>query len=163
MKEKILLTRQFCELIDKGSQILAALCRLSEQEKTAIEQIDATALQSCVTEKQKQLELLAENTLQRNEALVGLGFSADDKGLEQLQASLPPAIANQVDSRWQRLRQSLEKAAELNQRNEQIVQRSQHNLGHLISILQGHSGRSTIYNDAGYKGNYSAQNRLGKA
>ena len=85
------------------------------------------------------------------------------KGLEQLQASLPPAIAQQVEKRWQKLANLLDQAASLNQRNEQIVMRSQQNLGHLVSILQGHSGRSTIYNDAGHKGNYSAQNTLGKA
>ncbi|MEH6470269.1 MAG: flagellar protein FlgN [Halopseudomonas sp.] len=163
MDAKIKLVKSFCELTDKGNQTLATLCRLSEQEKLAIEKLDASSLQSCVTQKQEQLELLAENTLQRNQALVELGFSADEQGLQQLLSDLPAAIAKQVSSRWDSLTLQLKQAAELNHRNEQIVQRSQKNLSRLVSILQGQSPKTSIYNEAGHKGNYSAQNTLGKA
>ena len=163
MDAKLQLTKQFCELIDEGSQTLATLCRLSEDEKQAIEKLDGEALQQCVKHKQQQLEALAENTLQRNQTLVELGFSADEHGLQQLKSSLPAAIRQTLEKRWLRLSQNLQQAAELNQRNEQIVQRSQHSLGRLLNILQGQTAKTTIYNEAGHKGNYSAQNTLGKA
>ncbi len=163
MNSKLPLVKNFCELIDKGSQTLATLCDLSEQEKQAIETINASELQSCVKQKQQQLELLADNTLQRNQILVALGFSTDMQGLQGLQDSLPPAIAKQVIKRWNLLSEQLQKAADLNHRNEQIVQRSQRNLSNLLSIMQGQSPKNTLYDDAGHKGNYSGQNTLGKA
>ncbi len=163
MDANIKFVKRFCELVDEGSQILATLCRLSDAEKTAIAQLDPSALQDSVTQKQQQLERLAENTLQRNQTLVELGFSADEQGLKLLLAGLSPAIAEQVSSRWNTLTTQLKQASELNQRNEQIVHRSQKNLSRLVSILQGQSPKTTIYNEAGHKGNYSAQNTLGKA
>lgn len=163
MKTNLPLVKHFCELIDKGSQTLATLCDLSEQEKSAIETLDANVLQNCVVQKQKNLELLADNTLQRNQTLVELGFSADEQGLQLLQDSLSNTIAKEVTKRWDTLTEQLQQAASLNQRNEQIVQRSQGNLTRLLSILQGQSPKTTIYNEAGHKGNYSGQNTLGKA
>ena len=163
METNVLIVKRFCELIDEGSQTLVTLCRLSEDEKHAIAQLDASALQSCVNQKQEQLEQLAENTLLRNEILIELGFSADEQGLNKLLTGLTPAISKQVSSRWSALTKQLKLAAELNQRNEQIVNRSQKNLSRLVSILQGQSAKTTIYNEAGHKGNYSAQNTLGKA
>tara|TARA_R110001583_G_C5480852_1_gene393776 strand:+ start:137 stop:628 length:492 start_codon:yes stop_codon:yes gene_type:complete len=163
MDAKLIQVKLFCELIDKGSQTLATLCRLSDEEKNAVVQLDASALQNCVAQKQEQLELLAENTLQRNQTLVELGFSADEAGFSQLLESLTPAIAQQVSGRWRTLTMELKKASELNQRNEQIVNRSQQNLSRLLSILQGQTAKTSIYNEAGHKGNYSAQNTLGKA
>lgn len=163
MNSNLPLVKRFCDLIDKGSQILATLCDLSDQEKNAIEKIDPTLLQNCVNQKQQNLELLAENTLLRNEALVELGFSADTQGLEQLQQSLSPGIAKEISKRWENLTIQLQQAAKLNQRNEQIVKRSQGNVSQLLSILQGQTPKTTIYDEAGHKGNYSGQNTLGKA
>ncbi len=163
MNANLPLVKHFCELITKGSQTLATLCDLSDQEKVAIETLDASNLQNCVAQKQQNLELLADNTLQRNQTLVELGFSADPQGLQQLQQSLPPVIAKEVIKRWEILTEQLQQAASLNQRNEQIVQRSQGNLTRLLSILQGQSPKTTIYDEAGHKGNYSGQNTLGKA
>ncbi|MEH6651584.1 MAG: flagellar protein FlgN [Motiliproteus sp.] len=163
MKANLPLVKRFCDLIDEGSQILATLCDLSDQEKNAIEKVDPALLQNCVSQKQKNLELLAENTLQRNEALIELGFSADAQGLEQLQQSLSPGITKEISKRWENLSSQLRQAAKLNQRNEQIVKRSQGNISQLLSILQGQSPKTTIYDEAGHKGNYSGQNKLGKA
>ncbi|MFT5722691.1 MAG: flagella synthesis protein FlgN [Motiliproteus sp.] len=163
MDADIKIVKHFCELIDEGNQILVALCGLNEEEKNAIAQLEASALQRCVKQKQHQLERLAENTLQRNQTLIELGFSADEQGLNLLLTTLSPAISKQVSSRWSALTEQLKRAAELNLRNEQIVNRSQKNLSRLLSILQGQSPKTTIYNEAGHKGNYSAQNTLGKA
>jgi flagella synthesis protein FlgN len=163
MDTNIQSVKHFCELIDEGNQILVTLCRLSEEEKLAIAKLDAKALQLCVNQKQEQLEQLAENTLQRNQTLVELGLSADEQGINQLLKQLSPAISKQVSSRWSALTTQLKLAASLNQRNEQIVNRSQKNLSRLVSILQGQTAKTTIYNEAGHKGNYSAQNTLGKA
>ncbi|MFT6916890.1 MAG: flagella synthesis protein FlgN [Motiliproteus sp.] len=163
MDADIKIVKLFCELIDEGNQILVALCDLNEEEKNAIAQLEATVLQNCVQQKQHQLERLAENTLQRNQTLIELGCSADEQGLNLLLTELSPAISKQVSSRWSALTEQLKRASELNLRNEQIVNRSQKNLSRLVSILQGQSPQTTIYNEAGHKGNYSAQNTLGKA
>ena len=163
MSTNLPLVKRFCDLIDKGSLILATLCDLSDQEKKAIEIIDPSLLQNCVNQKQQNLEQLAENTLQRNETLIELGFSADTQGLEQLQLSLSPGVAKEISKRWSNLSSQLRQAAKLNQRNEQIVKRSQGNITQLLSILQGQSPKTTIYDEAGHKGNYSGQNTLGKA
>lgn len=163
MQTDIVLTKRFCDLTDEGSQILATLCRLSDEEKQAIEQLDPEALQQCISQKQLHLELLADNTLKRNETLVELGFSADQQGVEELKHSLPEAISRQIAKHWQQLVEQLKQAQKLNERNEQIVQRNQQNLGNLLRILQGQDSKQTLYNDSGSKGNYSAQNTLGKA
>jgi len=155
-------TSTFVALIEKGSELLATLCRLSEQEKIAIEQQSADALQAVVTEKRLALQALAENTDERNQFLRDNGFSCDQEGIERLITSLPANQSRVVDAVWQTLAERLQQAVSLNQRNEQIVSRSQKNLTQLLAILRGQSAKTTLYDQAGLK-NYSARSTLGKA
>ena len=149
-------------LIEKGSELLATLCHLSDQEKNAIEQQSADQLQRVVADKRLALQALAENTDQRNQILREAGCSCDQLGIEQFFTSLPPSQTEPLRSAWGRMSATLQRAAELNRRNEQIVSRSQKNLEQLLAILRGQTAKTTIYDQAGLK-NYSARSTLGKA
>ncbi|WP_210395778.1 flagella synthesis protein FlgN [Motiliproteus sediminis] len=152
----------FMALVSEGSELLATLCRLSDAEKSAIEKMAAADLQHVVTAKQQSLQALAANTDARNQFLRQQGLSCDQQGVDQLIASLPTTQGQQLQNAWNKLTETLRRAAELNQRNEQIVKRNQQSLEQLLSILRGQSGKTTLYDQAGLK-NYSARGTLGKA
>lgn len=152
----------FLALVSEGSELLATLCRLSDAEKSAIEKMAASDLQHVVTAKQESLQALAVNTDARNQFLRQQGFSCDQQGVDQLIASLPAPAGQQLQSAWRTLTDNLQRAADLNKRNEQIVKRNQQSLEQLLSILRGQSGKTTLYDQAGLK-NYSARGTLGKA
>lgn len=155
-------TSTFLALIEKGSEHLATLCRLSDLEKQAIERQSADELQSVVMDKRQALQALAENTDERNQLLQQAGFSCDQNGIATWFDSLPASQSQPLRQAWQQLTDNLQHAAELNRRNEQIVSRNQKNLEQLLSILRGHNTKTTIYDQAGLK-NYSARSTLGKA
>lgn len=155
--------QQFFELIKEGCQQLAALCQLCETEKSAIESHDLEAFKTLLLEKQQQLELIGQNIEQRNQVLESLGFAADEQGLQNFISSLPEQQAKLIREHWSKLEAQLAQSIELNQRNELIVKRGQKNVSQLLALMQGHSPKTTLYDQKGSAGNYSAQNRLGKA
>ncbi len=155
--------QQFLQLVTQGCEQLAALGEVCEQERQAIEARSAEQLQAVVKQKQQQLEQIAVNIRARNQLLNTQGHNADDAGLKAFLASLPEDQTQPLQKAWQTLSEQLQTTADLNQRNERIVSRSQKNLSQLLGILQGHSAKTTLYNQTGAKGNYSAQNTLGKA
>ncbi len=153
----------FFKLVKEGCQQLVALCDLCEQEKQTIEQHDIEEFKATLQNKQRQLEEIAKNIDERNNLLKEHGFSNDQDGFNQFIASLPTAQSDLIMQHWQQLEELLKKSIELNQRNELIVKRGEKNVSHLLSLMQGHSAKTTLYNQKGSAGNYSAQNRLGKA
>lgn len=156
-------SQRFFELTKEGCQQLAALCDFCESEKSAIENHNVDDFKAVLLQKQSQLELISDNIKQRNELLTSLGFSADESGLNGFIESLPAPQAKVIRTSWEKLEQQLKQSIELNQRNELIVKRGQNNLSQLMTILQGHSPKTSLYDEKGGSGNYSAQNRLGKA
>ncbi|MCW8884660.1 MAG: flagellar protein FlgN [Motiliproteus sp.] len=156
-------SQQLYQLISKGNQQLVALCDLCERERAAIEAHSAEQLKAVVNDKKTVLLQITENISQRNQILADGGFSADETGFNGFTSSLNKPEAVAIQKAWSKLAEQLKQVAKLNERNEKIVQRSQKNMAQLLGILQGHSTKTTLYNQAGSKGNYSAQNRLGKA
>lgn len=155
--------QQFFKFIKEGCQQLAALCDLCEQEKSVIEKHNLDDFKETLLLKQQQLELIAKNIDQRNNILQESGFSSDEEGFNGFIKTLPSPQAALIQEHWQQLEQSLTKSIELNQRNELIVKRGEKNVSQLLALMQGHSAKTTLYNQKGSAGNYSAQNRLGKA
>ncbi|WP_207062396.1 flagella synthesis protein FlgN [Motiliproteus sp. SC1-56] len=159
----ISVSQQFYHLIQKGTQQLGALCSLCDEEKAAIEAHSAEELISIIERKRALLADFADNVNARNQMLAEQGLSPDPKGVSSLLERLAGGERKAVADAWSRLEQALKEAARLNERNEQIVLRSQKNLDQLLRIIRGQDVRTSLYNDAGIKGNYSAQNTLGKA
>lgn len=155
--------QNFFRLIKEGCQQLAALCDLCEQEKLSIENHNLDDFKTTLLLKQQQLELIAQNIDQRNTILQERGFSLDDEGFQGFISTLPSPQAKLIQEHWDQLEQSLTKSIKLNQRNELIVKRGEKNVSQLLSLMQGHTAKTTLYNQKGSAGNYSAQNRLGKA
>ncbi len=153
----------FFQLVTKGSHQLAALCDLCEQEKSAIETHSAEQLKAVVEQKKSLLLQITENISQRNEIIHNSGHQADDTGLDAFLQSLPKAETAAIKKAWSKLAEQLTLVTTLNERNEKIVMRTQKNMEQLLNIMQGHSTKTTLYNQSGSKGNYSAQNTLGKA
>ncbi len=156
-------SQQFYKLTTQCCQQLAALCRLCDQERAAIESHSVEQLQDTVKEKQALLVQIAGNIDARNQLLNAQGHNADEQGFNAWLAGLPAEESRAIENAWAKLAAQLQESAELNARNEKIVRRSQKNMEQLLSILQGHTARTTLYNQTGSSGNYSAQNTLGKA
>lgn len=152
----------FHQLLTEGSDLIATLCRLCEEEKSAIEQQSATRLQVLVDEKENVLEALAANTRARNRYLEEAGLSADAQGMATFLDQAPETGRRALNEAWQTLVSRLEEVSRLNSRNEQIVQRNQKHLQQLLSLLQGQSERTRLYDPSGLK-NYQARGSLGKA
>ena len=109
----------------------------------------------------QMLENINQHNKAREQVLATAGLSNDKAGVQQFIASHPEP--DQLKSIWSQLESSLNNIAEANKRNEQTLMRSQRNLTHLLSILQGQSKRNQLYTANGGKGNYAAQSRIGKA
>ena len=156
-------SRQFYQLIDEGSKQLAALCALCDKERDAIESNQVEQLQTVIKDKQTLLLQIAENIDARNTILNAQGHAADEQGFNAFLEALPKEQSKAINTAWGKLAEQLKTSAALNERNEKIVLRSQKNMDRLMNILQGHTAKTTLYNQTGGKGNYSAQNTLGKA
>lgn len=155
--------QQLFKLIKEGCQQLVTLCDLCDQEKAAIETHNLDDFKATLLLKHQQLELIGKNIDLRNTVLKESGFSSDEQGFNGFINTLPPPQASLIKEHWQKLEDSLTKSIELNQRNELIVKRGEKNVSQLLALMQGHSAKTTLYNQKGSAGNYSAQNRLGKA
>lgn len=155
--------QQFYELTKEGYQQLVALCTLCDEEKLAIEQHNIENFKDLLAKKQQLLVDIGHNIESRNNILTDTGLTADEQGLNSFFDSLPSQQAKVMKQNWEKLEQQLAKSAELNQRNELIVKRGQKNVSQLLALIQGHTTKTTLYNQKGSAGNYSAQNRLGKA
>ncbi|WP_458576422.1 flagellar export chaperone FlgN [Aliamphritea spongicola] len=106
---------------------------------------------------------LETNSRSRNELFNQLGVSANKQGLETFSGALPPEPRAEFLKHWKPLETLLLEVNEKNQRNETVVARNSRNLEHLMSIIRGQNQKNMLYDNAGGKGNYSAQQRLGKA
>lgn len=155
--------QQFFRLVQQGIQQLDALCLVSDEEKAAIEAHQPEQLIAVIERKRDLLGDFADNVNARNQLLHQQGFLPDAEGLQHFLSQLGGAEQKAITDAWRRLERRLAEAARLNERNEQIVLRSQKNLDQLLRILRGQDARTSLYTGAGIKGNYSAQNTLGKA
>ncbi len=153
----------FFDLTVQGTQILSALCQLLEEEKTVLSAFSATALEDLVARKNSKILAFEANIDARNTLIATLGYSPDLAGIEALRSTLPERQASLIGQAWDNLAAQLKHASALNKRNERIVVRNQKNLDQILAIMRGQVNKNAIYNQAGSKGNYSAQNRLGKA
>ncbi|OMH29996.1 flagella synthesis protein FlgN [Motiliproteus sp. MSK22-1] len=156
-------SKQFFQLVNEGCKQLSALCNLCEHEKEAIESHSVEQLQSTIKKKQTLLLKIAENIDARNQLLNAQGHTADEDGFNSFLETLPKDQAKAISNAWNKLAELLKNCASLNERNEKIVMRSRKSMDRLLNILQGHTTKTTLYNQTGAKGNYSAQNTLGKA
>lgn len=154
---------QLNALTRQGVTLLGTLETLLDQEHEALGQRDITQLQQLVDQKTQALAALEENNLTRNQLLTEAGITPDKAGLKQYCAQLAPSEAELFKDHWRSMETALHSVNEKNQRNELIISRNSRNLEQLLSILRGQNQRNVLYDQSGGKGNYSAQNRLGKA
>lgn len=154
---------QLNALTRQGIGFLTTLNQLLDAEFSALQERDIEQLQALVQQKTEALQQLEANNQQRNQLFVNAGISPNKDGLQQFTQQLPAAHADQFRELWSELEQILKTVNEKNQRNELVITRNNRNLEQLLSILRGQNQKNTLYNQSGDKGNYSAQNRLGKA
>ncbi|MEH6579738.1 MAG: flagellar protein FlgN [Amphritea sp.] len=154
---------QLNALTNQGSVLLDTLEKLLDQELDALTQRNIDQLQRLVTQKTEAMISLEENSSARNQIFSAAGVTPDKTGLEQFVSQLPTADADQFKAHWSKLERVLRAVNEKNKRNELIIGRNSRNIEQLLSILRGQNQKNVLYDQSGGKGNYSAQNRIGKA
>lgn len=151
-------------LTQTGTDLLQQLNVLMEQEGKALSTRDLDSLMDCNQQKQVLLTRFGENVTARGQLLADNGFDHDPQGIEKLLTQQHDGVFVQhFRANWQALEQALAQAMALNQRNELVLARQRQSLDQLLRLLQGQQSANTLYDAAGNKGDYSGQNRLGKA
>ncbi|BBB25138.1 flagella synthesis protein FlgN [Amphritea japonica] len=150
-------------LTTQGIAFLDTLNSLLDQEYEALQQRNIEQLQELVEQKTEALQQLEENNQVRNQLFISAGITPDKAGLQAFQAELDEADAKTFSTLWNQLEKVLLQVNDKNKRNELIITRNSRNLEQLLSILRGQNQKNTLYDQSGEKGNYSAQNSLGKA
>ncbi|WP_372598401.1 flagella synthesis protein FlgN [Amphritea sp.] len=154
---------QINALTTQGITFLTTLSELLDAEYQALQQRSIEQLQELVGQKTDTLQQLEENNQARNQLFISAGITPDKPGLQDYKARLNETEAASFTSLWSELEQVLRQVNEKNKRNEIIITRNSRNLEQLMSIIRGQNQKNTLYNQSGGKGNYSAQNSLGKA
>lgn len=150
-------------LTSQGVVFLSTLNNLLDEEYQALQQRNLEQLQALVEQKTEALQQLEENNQTRNQLFISAGITPDKAGLQAFQAGLNETDANAFSTLWNKLEKVLLQVNDKNKRNELIITRNSRNLEQLLSILRGQNQKNTLYDQSGEKGNYSAQNSLGKA
>ena len=150
-------------LTSQGVVFLGTLNNLLDQEYQALQQRNLEQLQALVEQKTEALQQLEENNQTRNQLFISAGITPDKAGLQAFKAELNETDAIAFSTLWNELEKVLLQVNDKNKRNELIITRNSRNLEQLLSILRGQNQKNTLYDQSGEKGNYSAQNRLGKA
>ena len=154
---------QINALTTQGIAFLDTLNDLLDQEYQALQQRNIEQLQELVEQKTEALRELEENNQVRNQLFISAGITPDKTGLQAFQAALNETDAKAFSTLWNQLEKVLLQVNDKNKRNELIITRNSRNLEQLLSILRGQNQKNTLYDQSGEKGNYSAQNSLGKA
>ena len=154
---------QLNALTRQGISFLTTLDTLLDQEYQALQERKIDQLQLLVEKKTTALQQLEENNQARNQLFINSGITPDKAGLQDYCAKLPDIDAKSFTQYWSELETILLQVNEKNQRNEQVISRSSRNLEQLLSILRGQNQKNMLYDQSGGKGNYAAQNRIGKA
>ena len=154
---------QINALTTQGIAFLSTLNNLLDLEYQALQQRSIEQLQELVEQKTDALQQLEENNQTRNQLFISAGITPDKAGLQDFKAMLNDTDANAFSSLWNELEKVLMQVNDKNKRNELIITRNGRNLEQLLSILRGQNQKNTLYDQSGEKGNYSAQNSLGKA
>ncbi|WP_290705591.1 flagella synthesis protein FlgN [Amphritea sp.] len=150
-------------LTSQGVVFLGTLKNLLDQEYQALQQRNLEQLQALVEQKTEALQQLEENNQTRNQLFISAGITPDKAGLQAFKAELNETDAIAFSTLWNELEKVLLQVNDKNKRNELIITRNSRNLEQLLSILRGQNQKNTLYDQSGEKGNYSAQNSLGKA
>jgi flagella synthesis protein FlgN len=150
-------------LTSQGVVFLSTLKNLLDQEYQALQQRNLEQLQALVEQKTEALQQLEENNQTRNQLFISAGVTPDKAGLQTFKAELNETDAIAFSTLWNELEKVLLQVNDKNKRNELIITRNSRNLEQLLSILRGQNQKNTLYDQSGEKGNYSAQNSLGKA
>lgn len=150
-------------LTSQGVVFLGTLNNLLDQEYQALQQRNLEQLQALVEQKTEALQQLEENNQTRNQLFISAGITPDKAGLQAFKAELNETDAIAFSTLWNELEKVLLQVNDKNKRNELIITRNSRNLEQLLSILRGQNQKNTLYDQSGEKGNYSAQNSLGKA
>ncbi|SER08326.1 FlgN protein [Amphritea atlantica] len=154
---------QINALTTQGITFLTALSELLDAEYQALQQRNIEHLQELVEKKTDILQQLEENNQTRNQLFIAAGITPDKEGLQSYQVQLNNTESTSFRSCWIELEQALHQVNDKNKRNEIIISRNSRNLEQLMSIIRGQNQKNTLYNQSGGKGNYAAQNSLGKA
>lgn len=150
-------------LTSQGVVFLGTLKNLLDLEYQALQQRNLEQLQALVEQKTEALQQLEENNQTRNQLFISAGITPDKAGLQAFKAELNETDAIAFSTLWNELEKVLLQVNDKNKRNELIITRNSRNLEQLLSILRGQNQKNTLYDQSGEKGNYSAQNSLGKA
>ena len=154
---------QLNALTHQGITFLNTLDSLLDQEYQALQERNLEQLQALVEQKTAALLQLEENNQSRNQLFLSAGITPDKAGLQEFSSQLADTEAKSFTDKWSELENILLQVNEKNKRNEIIISRNSRNLEQLLSIIRGQNQKNTIYDQSGGKGNYSAQNRIGKA
>ena len=136
--------KRLADLLARDSIITRELIELLERERSALEARDYDKLQHLVADKQPLLAELESRGNQRRGAIERAGFGSEAELLARARQEAPD-----VASEWLALGEMWQRCQELNQINEQIVQRTKLVVGRLLDVLRGEPQQSAVYDQQG--------------
>lgn len=132
------------DLIDQDISLSQQFVSLLQGEREALDQRDYQRFQQLLAEKQPLLALLEQHSQQRKQQLQAMGLETEAATLELLQQQ-SPATAD----KWRQLEKLWLQCQQLNNDNQQAVQRTQKTVQQLLGILRGKDTSTQTYDQQG--------------
>jgi len=139
------------------------LLQLLNDEREAISNSDATALEGITSEKKHIARILENSTKECSAQLSHSDFEVGEKGMLDFFASCGQPHADQLTSRWNELQDVLRQCQENNRINGQLLDSSQRRIKQAIGILQGQPTDQELYGRRGKTIGTSLTNSLTQA
>jgi len=139
-------TTDLGSLLDRETSHLAKLLDLLDQERQHILD-DPEILSAIATNKQKQIEILEQLTVQHNNLLQLAGYSEDHDGMASCIANCDKD--GSLNKKWDTLLSHIADCQEQNLKNGALVELSRNRLSQLIEILHGDQAPTNTYDQAG--------------
>lgn len=128
----------------EADQLSQHLQSLLAQERSALEARDYPVFETLLADKNRTLQALEHNTLQRKAWLQQIGYADDRAALMAVDAELP-----ELGKRWRGLATLWQQCQTASRVNDQISQRTRLVVGKLIDILSGNAGQGSTYDGKG--------------
>ena len=147
------------QAIEQDTQLAQSLKSILQEEKKLLEQRQYTAHGSLLSQKTQLLMDLDQADMKRRQLMAEMGLQLDKSGFDLFVKQVPSAWRDRFESSWERLADTMNTCARLNQINGKILSHARNSMERLMGIIKGTPNQAAVYLANGRR-NLSAPNRM---
>jgi flagellar biosynthesis/type III secretory pathway chaperone len=147
------------QAIEQDIQLAQSLKTILQEEKSLLEQRQYSAHNALLSQKTQLLMELDQADMTRRQIMTEMGLALDKSGFELFVQQVPAAWQERFENGWERLTDTMNTCARLNQVNGKILSHARNSMERLMGIIKGSQNQAAVYLANGRR-NMSAPNRM---